>query len=77
LPGAVDAQLAVVRAEDIVTVTVEMMRDGPEETQIVSEKEVIEVGQDQHGKILTSLVLTPSDALGQTADSLPRGITYS
>ena len=36
LPGAVDAQLAVVRAEEIVTVTVEMMRDGPEDTQVVS-----------------------------------------
>ena len=29
LPGAVDAQLSVTREEEIVTVTVEMMRDGP------------------------------------------------
>ena len=32
LPGAVDAQLAVARNEEVVTVTVEMMRDGPEDT---------------------------------------------
>ena len=62
LPGAVDAQLAVVRAEDTITVTVEMMRDGPEDTQVASAVEVIEVGQDQNGKVLTSLVVVPSEA---------------
>ena len=65
LPGAVDAQLSVVREESIVTVTVEMMRDGPEDTQVVSKTEVIEVGQDQNGKALTSLVVTPSEAPGR------------
>jgi hypothetical protein len=39
-----------------------MMRDGPEDTQVVSNVEVIEVGQDQNGKVLTSLVVVPSDA---------------
>ncbi len=62
LPGAVDAQLAVTRAEEIITVTVEMMRDGPEDTQVVSAAEVVEVGQDQNGKTLTSLVIVPSEA---------------
>ena len=62
LPGAVDAQLAVVRQEEIVTVTVEMMRDGPEDLQVVSEAQPIEVGQDQNGKVLTSLVMVPSEA---------------
>ena len=62
LPGAVDAQLAVVRAENIITVTVEMMRDGPEDTQVVSAAESIEVGEDQNGKTLTSLVIVPSEA---------------
>jgi hypothetical protein len=62
LPGAVDAQLAVSRSEETITVTVEMMRDGPEETQVVSQTKVIEVGHDQNGKPLTSLVLVPSDA---------------
>jgi hypothetical protein len=67
LPGAVDAQLSVIREESIVTVTVEMMRDGPEDTQVVSKTEVIEVGQDQNGKTLTSLVVTPSEAPGRDA----------
>jgi hypothetical protein len=61
LPGAVDAQLAVVRNSDIVTVTVEMMRDGPEDTVVSSMVEVIEVGADENGKVLTSLIVKPSD----------------
>ena len=75
LPGAVDAQLAVVRAEDIVTVTVEMMRDGPEDTQVVNAVEVVEVGQDQNGKVLTSLVVIPSEAdPTRQYQNLPRGL---
>ena len=61
LPGAVDAQLAVVREGNAVTVTVEMMRDGPEETVVTSMVEVIEVGQDHAGKVLTSLVVKPGE----------------
>ena len=62
LPGAVDAQLAVVREGNTVTMTVEMMRDGPEETVVASMVEVMEVGEDESGKTLTSLVVKPSDA---------------
>lgn len=62
LPAAVDAQLAVVKDDKVVTVTVEMMRDGPEDTQVVSEATVVDVDEDQNGKTLTSLVLVPSDA---------------
>jgi hypothetical protein len=62
LPGAVDAQISIVREEEIVTVTVETMRDGPEDTQVVSAVESIEVGVDQNSKVLTSLVVVPSDA---------------
>src|SRR5215813_6099806 len=61
LPGAVDAQLAVAREGNAVTVTVEMMRDGPEETVVTSMVEVIEVGQDRVGKVLTSLVVKPGE----------------
>jgi AAA domain len=68
LPGAVDAQLAVTRTEEVITVTVEMMRDGPEDTQVVSEAEVVEVGQDQNGKTLTSLAVIPSDADAATRE---------
>src|SRR5262249_55360558 len=62
LPGAVDAQLAVIREGDAVTVTVEMMRDGPEDTVVTSMVEVIEVGHDHAGKVLSSLVVKPGEA---------------
>jgi hypothetical protein len=66
----------VVREESIITVTVEMMRDGPEDTQVVSKTEVIEVGQDQNGKVLTSLVVTPSEAPGRdTHGGWPRSLS--
>jgi hypothetical protein len=61
LPGAVDAQLAVTRDGNAVTVTVEMMRDGPEDTIVASVVESIEVGQDGAGKTLTSLIVKPGD----------------
>jgi AAA domain-containing protein/bifunctional DNA primase/polymerase-like protein len=61
LPGAVDAQLAVVRDDNYVTVEVEMMRDGPEETIVTSVVEPVDVGQDSAGKMLTSLVVKPSE----------------
>jgi hypothetical protein len=38
-----------------------MMRDGPEETVVTSMVEVVEVGQDSAGKILTSLVVKPGE----------------
>jgi hypothetical protein len=70
LPGAVDAQLAVVRSGgEIVTVTVEMMRDGPEDTAVTSAVKTIEVGQDENGKVLTSLVVVPGET---PAGSVPR-----
>jgi hypothetical protein len=59
LPGAVDAQLAVMREGDVVIVTVEMMRDGPEDTVVSSRVESVDVGHDQNGKTLTSLVVVP------------------
>ena len=76
LPGAVDAQLAVVRSENVITVAVEMMRDGPEDTQVVSSVEVIEVGTDQNGKVLTSLVVVPSEAdAAAPYGGMPRGLS--
>jgi hypothetical protein len=63
LPGAVDGQLAIVRAGDIVTVTVEMMRDGPEDTAVTSAVQSIDVGKDENGKTLTSLVVTPGETI--------------
>jgi AAA domain/Bifunctional DNA primase/polymerase, N-terminal len=61
LPGAVDAQLAVTREGNVVTVVVEMMRDGPEDTAVNGIVEPIEVGEDANGKTLTSLVVKPGE----------------
>jgi AAA domain len=61
LPGAVDAQLAVVREGWHSTVTVEMMRDGPEDTVVTSVLESIDVGEDEAGKTLTSLIVLPAE----------------
>jgi AAA domain-containing protein/bifunctional DNA primase/polymerase-like protein len=63
LPGAVDAQLAVTREGMSATVTVEMMRDGPEDTIVGSVLESIDVGEDEAGKVLTSLVVVPGEGL--------------
>ena len=69
LPAAVDAQLAVTREASSITVTVEMMRDGPEEASIASVVESVEVGMDAAGAPLTSLVVKPTDA---RASSFPQ-----
>jgi AAA domain len=75
LPGAVDAQLAVVREGTTISVTVEMMRDGVEETNVMSEVKVVEVGTDQNGKALTSLVVVPTDApAAANSDKLPASL---
>jgi hypothetical protein len=62
LPGTVDAQLAVTRLDQTVTVTVEHMRDGPEDTAVTSVAQPVEVGYDKNGKPLTSLVLVAAEA---------------
>src|SRR5258708_9154331 len=49
-PGPVDAQIAVAREGNAVTVTVEMMRDGPEDTAVASIAQSVEVGTDANGK---------------------------
>jgi len=67
LPGAVDAQLAVMREGMAVTVTVEFMRDGPEDTVVTSLFESIDVGEDDAGKALTTLVAVPGEGPGPTA----------
>ena len=46
------------------TLTVEMMRDGPEETEITSTAEIVDIGQDTNGKTLTSVVLVPAAGPG-------------
>jgi hypothetical protein len=62
LTGAVDAEFEVVREGMLVTVKNVTMRDGPEGFEIRSAAEVVEVGEDINGKVLTSLVITPTEA---------------
>jgi hypothetical protein len=57
LKGGLDAELSISREGDVVTVTVEAMRDGPEDTQVVGKARIVEVGQDANGRALTSLVI--------------------
>ena len=62
LTGAVDAEFEVVREGMLVTVRNITMRDGTEGFEIRSQAEVVEVGEDTGGKVLTSLVITQTDA---------------
>ena len=62
LTGAVDAEFEVVRAGMLVTIRNITMRDGSEGFEIRSQAEIIEVGEDISGKVLTSLVITQTDA---------------
>jgi AAA domain len=73
LTGAVDAEFEVVREGMLVTLKNVTMRDGPEGFEIRSAAEVIEVGEDVHGKVLTSLVITPTDAPAMPGDRKKKG----
>src|SRR5262249_6211684 len=62
LPGAVDAQLSVKRdGDDTILVRVELMKDGPQGDTLVSRVESVEIGIDQDGEPLTSLVVVGVD----------------
>ena len=75
LPGAVDAQIAVVREGNTVTVTVEHMRDGPEETFVTCVAKSVDVGVDANGKILNSLVMVPGEAVTAPAKRWSKSLT--
>jgi hypothetical protein len=63
LSGAVESQLAVKRASTgEVIVTVELAKDFPEGTEIVSRLERVELGVDADGDTVTSLVVVPAEA---------------
>ena len=73
LTGAVDAEFEVVREGMLVTVKNVTMRDGPEGFEIRSAAEIVEVGEDINGKVLTSLVIVPTDAPAATGQRRGRG----
>jgi hypothetical protein len=62
LTGAVEAQIGVKRdaGEQIIAI-LECMKDGPEDQQIVSRLEVVDVGVDEDGEPITSCVIVPAD----------------
>src|SRR5262249_42468400 len=66
LPGAVDAEISVSREGDVATITVMLMRDGPEGQQVTLKSKKQDVGHDAYGSPLTSLALVPHDGTGET-----------
>ncbi|WP_336490929.1 AAA family ATPase [Methylobacterium nigriterrae] len=62
LPGAADTQIAVKKTADgVITVTVELQKDGPAGDTFSCQLEAIEVGTDDEGDAITSCVVTPAD----------------
>jgi hypothetical protein len=72
LGGAVDAEISAAREGDIVTLTVEEMRDGPDGGQVFGRAKVVSVGTDRMGKEMTSVVIVPVEEEDCPA-SIPRG----
>jgi AAA domain len=73
LTGTVDAQLAVSRdAADKVITTIEYLKDGPQGDRLASTLRVVEVGTDNNGKAITSLVVDPADAPEKTGAGKPK-----
>ena len=62
LTGACDAQIAVKKGHDgTVTCTVEYMKDGPEGDEIHSKLELVDVGMDDDGDVITSCVVAEAE----------------
>jgi hypothetical protein len=62
LTGAVEVQLKVERAGDLqVLVTVQFAKDFPEGAEIASRLESVELGTDEDGDPVTSLIVLPTD----------------
>ncbi|MCX7314403.1 MAG: AAA family ATPase [Alphaproteobacteria bacterium] len=73
LTAAADAQLAIRRdANDIVTVKVEWMKDGPEGAQITSQLKERQVGIDKNGAKITSCVVLPIEDVQKANAAGPR-----
>jgi hypothetical protein len=68
LTGTVDAQLAVSRdAANNIVVEVEFMKDAEEGATIGSRLEVVDVGLDQDGDIITSCVVVSTEVVARAA----------
>jgi hypothetical protein len=60
----VDAEIVVTRQENIITMTVAHMRDGPEGTEVRGRAKSIPLGFDVNGRELNSLVIEKIDGPG-------------
>jgi hypothetical protein len=70
LAAAVDAELSITRAPGtpLCEVTVKHMREGPEDTKVVSKAKMIPLDPDRNGRPRSSIVLTETDeAIDPTA----------
>jgi AAA domain len=65
LTGAVDAQLAVKRDANIITVKVEWLKDGQEGAEIVSRLEKVKLGADSYGDPIESCVVVADDPMAR------------
>jgi AAA domain len=62
LTGAADSQIAVKRnAADQIVSTVEFMKEGSAGAEIVSTLNIVEVGQDEDGEVVTSCVIVEAE----------------
>jgi hypothetical protein len=74
LTGAADAQVVIKRnAADQIVATVEFLKDGSAGAELVSTLNVVEVGQDEDGELITSCVIEPVEG----ADVAPRAVPAS
>ena len=64
LTGAADAQIAVDRnSSGQIISKVEYMKDGPEDAEVASRLEVVELSIDEYGEPITSCVVQPAESL--------------
>jgi len=79
LPAAADASLMAEREGDVVRITVEEMREGPQGSWVMGRAKEIVVGEDVNGKALTSLVFEHIGDDGVHSETIParrtRGIS--
>jgi hypothetical protein len=72
LTAAADTQIVVERsAAGHVIATLELAKDGPIGAQFVSRLELVELGHDQRGNMMTTCVIVPDDGAAQPKAAKP------
>jgi hypothetical protein len=72
LTAAADVQIVVERsgAGDVIA-TIELSKDGPSGDQFTSKLDLVELGEDQRGNMITTCVVVPAEGLGLHRQSKP------